>query len=67
MAGSASCAFKRDLKGSFKRDIDTDVVDVEVDVHIDRYFCCLRGVLKSVQVLLNGKEVVMVLTRIILN
>ena len=32
------------LKGSFKVDIGTDV---EVDVDIDRYFACLKGVSKS--------------------
>ena len=41
-------------------------VDVEVDVDIDRYFGCLNGASKSVQVLLYGIEAVMVLTLIIL-
>ena len=47
--------------------IDVDVaVDVEVDVDIHRYFGCLKGVSKSVQLLLNGMEAVMVLTVITL-
>ena len=36
-------------------------MDVEVDVDIDRYLGCLKEALKSVQVLLNGIFVVMVL------
>ena len=40
--------------------------DVEVDVDIDRHFGCLKEVSKSVQVLLNGLEAVLVLTLIIL-
>ena len=41
-------------------------IDVEVDVGIDSYVGCLKEVSKLVQVLLNGKEAVMVLTLIIL-
>ena len=40
-----------------KGDID---INVEVDVHIDRYVGCLKRVSKSVQVLLNGTEAVLV-------
>ena len=43
--------------------IDTSV---EVDVDIDSYFGCFRGGLKSVCVLFNGIEAVMVLTLIVL-
>ena len=50
-------AVLRDLKSSFKGDID-----VEVDVDIDRYFGCFKGVSTSVQVLFNGIEEVLVLT-----
>ena len=39
-------------------DIDTDV-DVQVDVDLDSYFGCLKGVSKSVRVLLNGMEAIM--------
>ena len=51
-----------------KGDIDTDIdyIDVEVDVDIDRYFGSLKGLSKSVQVLLNGIEAVMVLTLVFL-
>ena len=42
------------------------VIDVEVDVDIDRYVGCLKGVSKSVQLLSNGIEAVIVLTLIIL-
>ena len=45
--------------------IDVDV-DVEVDVDMDRYFGCLKGVSKSVQVLFNGIEAFLVLTLMIL-
>ena len=31
-------------------------VDVELDADIDRYFGCLTGVSKSVQVLFNGMK-----------
>ena len=37
-------------------------MDVEVDVDIDAYFGCLKGVSKSVQVPLNGIEAVVALT-----
>ena len=48
------------LFGLFKGgDMD---VDVEVDVDIGSYFGCLKGVSKSVQVLLTVKETIMVLT-----
>ena len=40
-------------------------VDVEIDVDIDRCFGCLKEVAKSVQVLFDGIEAVMVLTLII--
>ena len=54
----------RDLRGSSKGDIDIDVdVDAEVDVDIDTYVGCLKGVSKSVQVILNGKEAVMVILK----
>ena len=62
---AAILAAKRDPKGSFKGEIDMDI-DVEVDVDIDRYFGSLKGVSKSVQVLLNGIEAVVVLTVMIL-
>ena len=45
-------AVSRDLKSSFKGHID-------VDVNIDRYFGCLKGVSGSVQVLFHGIEAVM--------
>ena len=48
-------------KGSFKRDSD---IDVEVDVDIDSYFGCFKVVSKSVQVLLNDIQTIMVLTLI---
>ena len=51
-------------KGSFKGDIDIDT-DVEVDVDIDSYLGCLREASKSVEVLLNGIQAVVVLTLII--
>ena len=54
--------FEGDLKGSVQGYID---IDVEVDVDIDRYFGCVQGVSKSVQVLLNGIEAVRVLTLIV--
>ena len=58
------------LKGSFKRDMGIDIhtdVGVEVDVDKDRYFGCLTGgASMTVQVLLNGKEAVTVLTLMIL-
>ena len=41
-------------------------MDVEVDVDIESYSGCLKGVSKSGQVLLNGTEAVLVLTAIIL-
>ena len=41
-------------------------MDVEVEVDLDRYLGCLKGVSKSVQVLLNDIEAVMVLTLLIL-
>ena len=41
-------------------------IDVEADVDIDRFFANLKGVSKSVQVLLNDIEAAMVLTWIIL-
>ena len=45
-------------------DLDMDVeVDVEVEVDMDGF---LKGASKSVQVLLNGMEAVMVLTLIVL-
>ena len=37
-------------------------IDVEVDIYIDSCFGCSKGVSKSVQVLFNGTEAVMVLT-----
>ena len=38
-------------------------MDVEVDVDIDSHFCCLKGMSKSVQVLvINGRTAVVVLT-----
>ena len=40
---------------------DTDI-DVEVDVDIDSHLGCVKRVSKSVQVLLNGIETVVVLT-----
>ena len=43
----AVLALKRDVKGSFKRDIDIDV-----NIDIDSYFGSLKGVSKSVQVVL---------------
>ena len=50
------------LKGIWDIDIDTDV-----DVGMDRYFGCFKGVSKSVQVLLlNGIGAVVVLTVVIL-
>ena len=42
-------------------------VAVKVDVDIDSYFGCLKGLSKSVQVLLTGIKAVMVLTLILLN
>ena len=54
-------AASRDLKGSFKGDID-----VEVEVDIDTYFGSLKEVSKSMQVLLSGIEAVMVLTLAVL-
>ena len=39
-------------------------MDVEVDVDVDRYLGCLKGVSKSVQVVVTGTEAVMVLTLI---
>ena len=36
--------------------------DAEVDVEIDRYFGCFKGVAKSVDVLLDGIEPVVALT-----
>ena len=42
-------------------------INVEVDVNIDSYFGCLKGLSKSVQVQLNGIETVTVLTLILLN
>ena len=45
----------------FQGDID---MDVEVDVDIDWYFGSLKGGSKSVQVLFNGIEAVVVLTLI---
>ena len=42
-------------------------MDVEVNVDIDRYFCCFLGGSKSVQVQHNGTEAVMVLYFIIPN
>ena len=44
-------AVSRDLKGSFKGDVQ---IEVEVDVDIDRYFGSLKGVSKSAQVLFDG-------------
>ena len=41
-------------------------VDVEVDVDLDRYFGSLKEASKSVQVLFNGIEAVLVLTLILL-
>ena len=58
-------ALYRDLKGSLKGDKDIDV-EVEVGVDIDWYFGCLKEASKSIQVLLNGIDAVMVLTLIIL-
>ena len=43
---------------SFKGAID---VDIDVEVNIDRHFGCLKRVLTSVQVLLNGRKAVLVL------
>ena len=59
LQGLAALAVSRDLKGSFQGNIDVDVL---VDVDIDRYFGCLKGVSKSVQVPFNGIEAVLVLT-----
>ena len=62
-------AVSKDLKGSFKGDIDIDRnVDVEVEVDVDKgmYFGCFKGFPKSVQVLFNGIEVLLVLTLIVL-
>ena len=42
-------------------------IDVEVDVEIDSYIGSLKRVSKSVQVLLNGIDAVMVLTLTIPN
>ena len=56
-------AVERDLKGSFKGDVG---IDVYVDVDIDRYFRCLKFVAKSVQVMFDGIEALMVLTLILL-
>ena len=39
-------------------------MDIEIDVDIDSCFGCLESVSKSVQVLFNGVEAVMVLTLI---
>ena len=60
MPGRAILAAYRDLKGSFHGDID-----VEVDVDIDGYFGCLRKVSKSLQVLLNCIEAVLVRFRLV--
>ena len=48
-------------RGSSKGGIDVDV-DVRVDVDIDSCFGCVKGISKSVQVLLNDIEAVMVLS-----
>ena len=46
--------------------MNTDIdVNVEVFVNIDKHFGCLKGVSKSVQVLLNNIQAVTVLTVII--
>ena len=37
-------------------------VNVDMDVNVDRYFGCLKGVSKSVQVLVNNIETILVLT-----
>ena len=52
------------LFGLFKGDID---MNLEVDVGIDRYFDCFTGAPKSVQVLFDCIEAVLVLTVIVLN
>ena len=41
-------------------------MEVEAHVDIDSYFGCLKAVSKSVQVLFNGIEAVVVLTLIVL-
>ena len=59
--GSALLAVEREVsKGSFKGDRD---IDVEVDVDIDTHFAVAS---KSVQVLFNGIEAIMVLASIVL-
>ena len=51
------------LKGSFKGDVDIDEdVEVDVDIDIDRCFSCLKGGSRSVETLLNGIEIILVLT-----
>ena len=60
--GSALLAVSRGYRlGSFDGIYRYRCRDIEVDADIDRYFGCLRGLLKSVQVLLNGVEAVVVL------
>ena len=63
-AGSAILARKPlgSIKGLLQRDVD---MDVEVDSDVDSYFGSLKRVSKSVQVLFNGIEAVMVLTLMI--
>ena len=60
MTGPVISDVQRDLKSSFKADIDINYADAEADVDMDRYFGCLKGGSKSVQVLFDGIEAVMV-------
>ena len=65
--GASRVEIQGSFKGDIEKDIDVDVdVEVDVDAGIDRYFGCLKGLSKPVQVLLNCLEAVMVLTLIIL-
>ena len=58
-------ALKRDLKSSFKGDIN--IINVDIDVDVDRYVDSFKGLPKAVQVLLTGyRSSSMVLTLIIL-
>ena len=42
--------------------MEVDDVQVEVEVDVDRYFGCLKGVSKSIQLPVLGIEAIMVLT-----
>ena len=57
--GPAILAVSRHLRGAFNWGIDTDG-DVVVGVDIHKCFGCFKAVSKSVQILLNGREAVLV-------